>query len=422
MAEHSNSAPAAAHAPSFARLYAPFAAAYLLSYFYRNVNAVISPDLTRELALSPGALGLLTSAYFVGFAGMQLPAGMLLDRYGPRRVEPALLLVAALGALAFAFADGMAALIGARMLIGMGVATCLMSPLKAIGTWYPKPRQASLGGWIMVAGGAGVLMATAPLEFLLRAVTWRMIFLGLAIATCAAALAIWVRVPDTPETTRGGGLGAQWAGVRSVFAHPRFWWIGPLAMFGTGSFMSVQGLWAVPWLMQVNGFDRAGAAAHLLVMGVTMVGGYVALGLCSSALARRGVHPRHLFGAGFGLAALSFAAILTTLPGTWIWWALFGLGATVNVLAFTVLNDAFGVELTARSNTALNLLMFCGSFATQWGIGIIVDASRATLGLEVAGALKLAFTVSLTLYALAYAWFAWGWRRHGGVTRAAAPA
>jgi MFS family permease len=408
----------AARAPAFRHLYLPFAAAYLLSYFYRNVNAVISPDLTRELELSPGALGLLTGAYFIGFAGMQLPAGMLLDRYGPRRVEPVLLLVAATGALAFAFAEGTTGLIGARMLIGIGVATCLMAPLKAIGTWYPKEQQASFAGWIMVAGGVGVLMATAPLEFLLRALSWRAIFMALAIVTCVAALFIWLRVPDTPATTRGGGFGAQWAGVRSVFTHARFWWIGPLAMFGTGSFMAVQGLWAVPWLMQVNGLDRAGAAAHLLVMGVTMVAGYAALGVFSTRLARRGIHPRHLFGAGFGLAALSLAAILATLPGTWIWWALFGLGATVNVLAFTVLNDAFAVELTARSNTALNLLMFCGSFATQWGIGVVVDTSRAALGLDFAGALKLAFALFLTLYVLAYAWFAWGWRRHADVARA----
>ena len=92
-------------APPFVALYSAFAAAYFLSYFYRTINAVISPELTRELSLAPGALGFLTSAYFVAFAAMQLPLGMLLDRYGPRRVEPALLAVAASGALVFAFAD-----------------------------------------------------------------------------------------------------------------------------------------------------------------------------------------------------------------------------------------------------------------------------------------------------------------------------
>ena len=142
----------------FRYLYPAFAAGYLLSYFYRNVNAVISPELTRELALSPGALGLLTAVYFVAFAAMQIPAGMLLDRYGPRRVEPALLMISASGALVFAFAESEGGLLVARALIGLGVATCLMAPLKAIATWAPRERHASLSGWMMVAGSTGALV------------------------------------------------------------------------------------------------------------------------------------------------------------------------------------------------------------------------------------------------------------------------
>jgi len=107
---------------TFLRIYFAFAAGYLLSYLFRTVNAVISPELTRDLSLTAGSLGLLTSAYFVAFAAMQIPAGMLLDRYGPRRVEPVLLLLAGTGALAFAFADGTSGLLVARALIGLGVA------------------------------------------------------------------------------------------------------------------------------------------------------------------------------------------------------------------------------------------------------------------------------------------------------------
>jgi predicted MFS family arabinose efflux permease len=393
-------------------MYLAFAAGYLLSYFYRNVNAVISIDLARELAFSPGTLGLMTAAYFVAFAAMQLPAGMLLDRYGPRRVEPALLALAAAGALAFALADSEWSLLAARGLIGAGVAVCLMAPLKGIATWYAPERQASLGGWIMVAGGLGALAATTPLEFALRIASWRVIFVALSITTFAVALLIAWRVPDTPPPPRIAGVGAQWAGVREVLSHRRFWWIAPLAAIGIGLFMAVQGLWAVPWLVEVNGFERAVAAQHLLLMGVTMLAGYFALGLFSTRLARRGAHPRHLFSAGFALNALSLAAILAALPGTWLWWSLYGLGATVNVLAFTVLNDGFAVELAGRANTALNLLMFVGSFAAQWGIGVVIDAARARLGLGIAGGLHLAFAIALALYAAAFAWFAWGWRRH----------
>src|ERR1700687_204979 len=136
-------------APSFLRLYLCFAAAYLLSYVYRNVNAVISPELSELLGISASSLGLLTSAYFVAFAAMQIPAGMLLDRYGPRRVEPVLLSVAGCGALAFAASDSVGGLTFARALIGAGVAVCLMAPLKAIAAWYPAARHASLSGWMM---------------------------------------------------------------------------------------------------------------------------------------------------------------------------------------------------------------------------------------------------------------------------------
>jgi predicted MFS family arabinose efflux permease len=399
----------------FPHVYGAFAAGYLLSYFFRNVNAVISPELTRELALSPSALGLLTAVYFVAFAAMQVPAGMLLDRYGPRRVEPALLLIASAGALAFAIAGNEGQLLAARALIGLGAAVCLMAPLKAIATWYPPERQASLGGWVMVAGSVGALGATAPLEFALRLASWRTIFVALSIATFAAAALIWWRVPDIPSTVRGAGLGAQWSGVRTVFANPRFWWIAPLAGFGAGSFMAIQGLWSVPWMMEVDGHSRALAAQHLLAMGVAMLAGYLALGLFTPLLARRGAHPRHVFGTGFALNMAALAAILAGLPGAWVWWSLYGLGATVNVLAFTVLNEGFAVGLAGRANTALNLAMIGGSFGAQWGIGLLVDASRAWLGIDVAGGLKIAFAAALALYAVSFAWFAWGWRQHAGV-------
>src|SRR5215471_10240909 len=107
-------------ATPFVRLYPAFAAGFLLSFFFRSVNAVISPELTRELALKPSSLGLLTSAYFLAFAVVQLPAGMLLDRYGPRRIESVLLAIAATGSLLFAIAGDVPTLVFARALIGVG--------------------------------------------------------------------------------------------------------------------------------------------------------------------------------------------------------------------------------------------------------------------------------------------------------------
>ena len=400
-------------ATPFARLYPAFAAGFLLSYFFRSVNAVISPELTRELALRPGSLGLLTSAYFMAFAAVQVPAGMLLDRYGPRRVEPVLLAVAGTGSLLFAIAVDVPGLVVARALIGAGCAACLMAPMKAIVTWYPVARQPSLSGWIMVAGGVGALVATTPLEIALRFAPWRMIFIALAAVTYAAAMFIWLRIPDAPTQPDAPGLATQWAGVKSVFTHPRFWWIAPLGGLVMGTFMAIQGLWAVPWLIEVNGYDRAVAARHLLVAGVSTLAGYMSIGMLAARLAHRGIHTRHLFAAGFSASVAALAGIVAGLPGSYLWWAIYGLGVSVNVLSFTVLNDGFERELAGRANTAVNLAMFIGSFATQWGVGLVVDGARAALGLDTADGLKLAFALALLLNVATLAWFAVGWRREG---------
>jgi MFS family permease len=133
------------------RLFLPFAAGYFLSYLLRNVNAVIAPELVGELGVSAADLGLLTSAYLLAFGTFQLPLGVLLDRYGPRRVEVALLLIAAAGTAAFGLGTSLGELALARAAIGLGVSACLMAAFKAFAVWYPVERLPALNGAAMVA-------------------------------------------------------------------------------------------------------------------------------------------------------------------------------------------------------------------------------------------------------------------------------
>ena len=151
---------------------------------------------------------------------MQIPVGMLLDRYGPRRVEPMLLAVAAAGALLFAVAEGLPGLALGRAIIGAGVASCLMAPLKGIAMWYPVEKQASLAGWMMVSGGVGALAATTPIEIALRFGTWREIFVVLAALTLGVAVWLWFRVPDIARHAPTAGFAAQWAGVQGGVRPP----------------------------------------------------------------------------------------------------------------------------------------------------------------------------------------------------------
>jgi hypothetical protein len=173
-------------------------------------------------------------------------------------------------------------------------------------------------------------------------------------------------------------------------------------------------------MMDVDGLTRAAAADRLLALGAVIMIGYVALGMFSAWLARRGVSAAHLFAGGFTLHTAALAAIVADVPGSYLWWSLYGLGVAANILGFTVLNSGFAKELAARANTALNLMMFTASFLTQWGIGVIAQALRLHAGVTAAGSLRAAFALVLALDLVGLAWFLRGWRSHVRPTAIAA--
>ena len=154
-------------------VFLPFSAGYFLSYFFRTINAVLATALTNELGLNVSELGLMTAVYFLTFAIIQLPLGILLDRYGPRRVQGLLLFVTAAGAALFASANRLDVLIVARALIGLGAAGALIAGLKAIVSCFPKERVPLLNGWFVMLGTLGAVAATSPAEWLLGYIEWR---------------------------------------------------------------------------------------------------------------------------------------------------------------------------------------------------------------------------------------------------------
>jgi MFS family permease len=205
----------------------PFAAGYYLSYLYRSINALIAGDLVAELGLGAADLGLLTSMYFLTFAAVQLPCGVLLDRYGPRLIDSALLLVAAAGSLLFALADDVATLLVGRALIGLGVAVGLMAGLKAIVLWFPPERVALANGWYIMLGALGALSATGPAEAVVQVLGWRGLFAALAVASAAVALTILLVVPERKSQTQTAA--SPRIGFLAIYLDPRFLRIAPQA-------------------------------------------------------------------------------------------------------------------------------------------------------------------------------------------------
>lgn len=388
-----------------ATVFLPFAAGYFCSFLFRNVNSIVFPELTREFGLSPATLGLLTSAYFVTFSGAQLPLGMLMDRYGPRRVNAAMLLVAAAGAAVFAQASAMPALLLGRALIGLGVAVCLMSAMIAFLIWFPRERTATLFGWMLMVGACGALSATKPVELLLRHLHWRTLFLGLAALAVAASLWIFWAVPEKPVARAATTWRAQLAVLGHIFRSRGFWSIAWAAAFVQGVAIGLLGLWAGPWLRDVAGLDRAQMANHLLGAAAAFGVGGVICGTLSDRLAARGVRPIVTYFAGCVACSVAMLPIVFGQgSGALLWWTLFLGFSSFGSMSYPLLAARFPAEMSGRVVTALNLVTFSLAFAAQFGVGLIINLWPVVDGRYALAGYQASFALCGLLQIAAVAW------------------
>lgn len=389
------------------RVFLPFALGYFLSYVFRVVNAVIAPDLVRDLGLGPEVLGLLTSTYFVTFAAFQLPLGVLLDRYGPRRVEAVLLIFAAAGAAVFAQAEGKTALMAGRALIGFGVSACLMAAFKAYVEWFPRERLPLINGLQMASGGAGAIAATAPVEAALRFTDWRGVFWGLAALTLVASLFVGTVVPERPVSRPSTPGGSRLAGLGFVLTSPRFWKVAPWAVASQATFLAIQGLWSGPWLRDVAGLERGAVAGVLLSVAAAMVLGFLSLGYLADRLGRLGVRTLRVAAAGMTVfMGVQIVLLLGPFSGSVLLWSLFGFFGTTAILCYAALSQEFETHLAGRVNTSLNLFVFVAAFAAQWGIGAVIGMfSTPASGAYAPEGYRAAFGAMIAFQAVTALWF-----------------
>jgi MFS family permease len=389
------------------RVFIPFALGYFLSYLYRTVNSIIAPDLIRDIGLDPANLGLLTSVYLLAFGLFQLPLGILLDRFGPRRVEAALLLIAAVGALIFSQATSVSGLIIGRGLIGLGVSACLMAAFKSFALWFPTDRLPLANAIQMISGGLGAMAATRPVEAALNFTDWRGIFLALAMGTLLTAVAIFLIVPDKKRTQHTESIGEQLKGIGSVLGSRFFWRLAPWAFTAQAAYLSIFGLWSGPWLRDVADMNRDGVASTLFAVTIAMILGYFTSGAIADRLGRRGIPPMIVAATGMIAFICVQALMILAFPSfTTISWLLFGFFGAFCILPYAVISQYFPVRLTGRATTALNLLVFMAAFAAQWGIGIIINQWPVTAtGSYAVEGYQAGFGLLVLLQILAGGWY-----------------
>jgi predicted MFS family arabinose efflux permease len=393
------------------RIFLCFAAGYFMSFGLRSVNAVLAPELVGELGLTNAQLGSLSSAYFFSFALMQLPLGVWLDRYGPRRVNAVLMGVAALGCVMFAVSGTFATLWVGRALVGAGVAAGLMASLTAFRQWFAPQRQTQLAAWMLMAGTTGVLTATAPVQWVLPHIGWRGVFWVAAAMLLAVAAALWHLLPrgreqlpdaDTPTFI------ASIAGYSDVFRNSYFWRMCVTGAIVQGGFVALQTLWIGPWFVRVLGMTPAGSADHLFAFNLFLLLCFVVLGWVAPKVHQGQQALVRIVATGTTAVVLVEVAIaLSGGPSAWLIWLALAASATHFTLVQPRVGMVFPMALAGRALTAFNLVTFVGVFFTQWGFGLVIDAYRAA-GHPEADAFRAAMLSLAAFHAIALAVFvAW---------------
>ncbi len=399
----------------------PFGVGYYLSYLYRTVNVVITKPLAADLSLSAADLGMLTSVYFIVFAAFQTPLGVLLDRYGPRRVQVGLLVFAVAGSALFATGDSLPVLALGRALIGLGVSGCLMAAIKANAMWFPLQRLPLVNGCTLAFGSFGALSATVPVERLFEALGWRPIFIILAAVTVAAIALIYFIVPERQPApaagASGGGVAGQFRDLRLIYTSGFFWRIGLVTFLHNSAFLSYQSLWMGPWLRDVAGMALPSIAQTMLWFNVGMFAGALVIGAVADRLQTFGVRPVAVMGTGIALSIVVQTMFVLEQTGLAVPLCFaFGFFGSSSLLAYSIMGQDFPAWLVGRVNTALNMLTFIGAFAAQWGVGLIINRWPEAAGGQYDPAGHRAALVALIgLEIAAFAWFIVARRRRAAI-------
>lgn len=295
--------------------------ANLFSQFYRSFLAVLAPALRADLGIGPAALSDAAGAWFLAFALAQIPVGIALDRYGPRRVAGWLVILGGGGGgLWFSAAGSAAELTAAMAVIGIGCAPVLMAGMVLFANRYSPARFATLAGAMIGFGSLGNVLGAAPLARAAEIFGWRDVMTALALgaALVGALLLIVVRDPPRRPVAGDGPL----RGLLEVLKIPELRLLAPLALCNYAVAAGIRGSWAGPYLADVHGMDAVAIGDAVLWMALAMVAGNF---LCGPLAARLGsvkwtVAPLNLAGAalaltlalsspGPGLAAALLAAL-----------------------------------------------------------------------------------------------------------------
>ena len=383
------------------------AAIYLVSQFLRNSVGVIAPDLAREIGLNAAEIGLLSSAFFFAFAAAQIPLGIALDRYGPKRCMLLCAAIAFLGTLVFAVATTPTGLVTARILMGLGSSCYLMAPLALYAKRFPPERFTLLAGIQIGIGTVGTLFVTAPLAWASASIGWRATFLAVAGLVVAGAILVAVVVrehaADRTETGQRETLRESLRGVLEVTRMPSFVPVFLMNFMSYSSYVLIVGLWGGPFLSDVYGYGLTARGDLLMLPAISHIVGVVVWGHAERYFGA--YKPLVLAGALATAAALGLLAVLgKPEPRTLaIWLTVFGFLPAFLPVLIAHGRSFLPPHLVGRGMTLFNIGTMGGTFVVQLASGALIDLFPAQAGVYPLDAYRLVFAVQAVAIVIASA-------------------
>ena len=406
-------------------LWAALAGGFLLVNFHRVSTGVLSGPLARTFDTTGAELGFLHASFFYIYAALQLPSGLLVDRFGSRRVAAVGLLTMSAGVVGFALSGSFLAAFAARAVVGLGGSVLFVAALRFLANWY-RPREfATMTGLTVAAAGFGGVLATTPLAVAVEATGWRTSMLAAAAVGVAFTAAVALLVRDRPAdagfdpiegVTPPDGLpdlGTVAANTRRVLGEPATWLLGFVLFFLLGTNFTVLGLWGVPYIVHLYEVSVPRASAYVLLGNLGLLVGPPVVGWLSDRLGRR--------------VPLMFAAVLTfvlaysvipltvTPPLAVVGVVLFAANFTAggNILAYAVAKERHAAAASGTVTGTINSIGYFGAAVFPAAMGAVLDAywtgeSVAGARIYTATGYRVAFgiaTLSGLLSLAALTWF-----------------
>ncbi|MBL0077327.1 MAG: MFS transporter [Rhodocyclaceae bacterium] len=362
---------------------------YLIGFYQRVAPAVITDQLMRDFAIGGAALGNLSAFYFYSYVAMQIPTGVIADRWGPRRLLTAGAAVAAIGSAVFALAPDIFWANAGRLLIGASVAVAFVSMLKLANHWFSPQHYALAAGMALLTGVSGGVVAGVPLRYLVEAFGWRGVMGVTAALTALLALAIWLWVRDDPvergyasyfhdashdhaSTQAAAEPTSIWRGLMQVLSYRNIWVITLVPIGFSGAVLTFAGLWGVPYLRQVHGLDALSAAAITSTLLVAWAAGGPTLGAWSQRQGRR----KRLYLMASGVALMGWAAIFFLPLPLWLLVTLliptgFALGNIT--IGFAWARESVPPRLVGTASGVVNMGPLMGGMMLQPAVGWMLD-------------------------------------------------